>query len=409
MRTERLRVNLAPPVLEDAVEVGVGPTSTTDALDVEPEAKPAEEPLEDPIPGTPEANSTKLRWLGRIIFVILVVGGAVVASLYLYGDTPEAATSGPVAALAPEHSVLVAVTDTNGRAGSIVLLTGDSDGQRTVLVVPPAMTMQLPGYGDGQLRHATAIEGPDLLELAVINELGIRVDRTVTLTRDDFVASVGPFRVDVPQAFLVEAPDGGSVAVAAGSDVFVPETAATLLLSQGESSPLEWLQRQQAVWSSYSGAVTADPAGFESAVPAAAGLPALMQDATVGLFPVSRIGAGSTELYVVDRDAGFYRDRVAFLSLGPERPRVEILNGTDRVSVSRPIAGLLIRNGYQLVKTDNADRATHEESLVIAQGVWSQDAAVKATELLGTGELVVERSGSDVVDVSIIVGSDLLP
>ena len=46
-------------------------------------------------------------------------------------------------------------------------------------------------------------------------------------------------------------------------------------------------------------------------------------------------------------------------------------------------------------------------TLVIAQGVPNQQAALDVVTELGVGDIVVETTGSSVVDVSIIVGRDL--
>ena len=73
------------------------------------------------------------------------------------------------------------------------------------------------------------------------------------------------------------------------------------------------------------------------------------------------------------------------------------------------MAEALIESGYRVVFTDNAERQDFTISRVIAQGSDHQEAAVAVQRLLGTGEVFLEqRQPSGVVDLTIIVGSDLV-
>lgn len=358
------------------------------------------------IPHAEKHSPVRRKWAFRFVVVASIVAAAVAVSLALYDDPAESGAPPPVAAQIDEISVLVAVAGPDGAAESIALIVGDAQANRAMYIMPPALSMQLPGYGEGRLRAATLIEGPDLLQLALINELGIRIDRTVVINRDDWAGAVGPFRVDVPQPFVVSRDDGAVVAVGAGSDVFVPDTAATLLLTRGEATPLEWLQRQRAVWAGFVAAVADSPEGLNSAVPLLADITPGFGSMTVGVLPVDRVGAGDVDVYVVDREGTFFADKLDFLALAPDRPRVEVLNGTRGVGVTRPVAGLLIESGYKLIKTGNA-ADVYSTTLVIAQGARNQAPATDVVRRLGAGEMVVEQPGSGVVDVSIIVGTDL--
>jgi hypothetical protein len=101
--------------------------------------------------------------------------------------------------------------------------------------------------------------------------------------------------------------------------------------------------------------------------------------------------------------------RLGHLRLGDEpRPRVEVLNGNGRIQATRPIVEVLVRNGFRIVRTDNADRFDFPATLVIAQRGDARPAAERIVALLGVGSLQLEgTSPSGVVDVSIIVGLDV--
>ena len=100
---------------------------------------------------------------------------------------------------------------------------------------------------------------------------------------------------------------------------------------------------------------------------------------------------------------------LAFLQLAPEsRVRVEVLNGNGLIDTTQPVAALLVEAGFRVVLTDNADRSDYETTLLIAQTLTNQNAAVEARDLLGIGDVSVEvRQPSGVVDLTIIVGQDL--
>jgi hypothetical protein len=132
----------------------------------------------------------------------------------------------------------------------------------------------------------------------------------------------------------------------------------------------------------------------------------------VTLLPVVAVSAAGVEDgFKVDPEAasGFVASRLGHLLLAEgERPRVEILNGNGRILTTRTVATTLIRAGFRVVNTDNADSFDYEESLVVAQGREHQADAERVLSILGRGSLLLElRAPSGVVDVSIIVGQDL--
>jgi hypothetical protein len=129
------------------------------------------------------------------------------------------------------------------------------------------------------------------------------------------------------------------------------------------------------------------------------------------VIPVTRISLSGGEGFLVSNEAAdtFIADRLSHLVLREgERPRAEVLNGNGQTQATRLVAESLVNRGFRVIKTDNADAFTYEESQVIAQGRENRGAAEEALALLGTGELVLElRAPSGVVDISIIVGLDI--
>jgi len=340
---------------------------------------------------------------------LLMLGGAVAFSWWQTRDDAPVEAVPPPAVVGDTRSVLLVVEGADGRATSLALFVSDGVDDHRLLVAPPDLTMQIPGYGDGSLREAQAIEDAALVRLALVNELGVRIDETITLGPGEIEAMlVEAVRVDLPNAFIVNTPQGEVVSASAGSDVFVPGTAETLLVTQGADSPLEWLQRQRAVWEAIARQVSAAPGTAVAVAPGFDTISRPLGQAVVSVLPVDRVGVGISELYVVSRNADLLNQRIAFLALSDvARPRVEILNATSLPGVTRPLAEVLIESGFRIIKTDNAEERFREETLIIAQGVPNQQAALDTQTLLGAGDVVVDSSGSGVVDVSIIVGRDI--
>jgi hypothetical protein len=305
--------------------------------------------------------------------------------------------------------VLIVVGGEDGRATSVALFTSDGDDQHRILVAPRDLTMQIPGYGEGSVGDALLIEDANLVRLALINEIGIRIDSTITLAPGQVAEMLGDaVRVDLPDPFIINTRDGEIVSASAGSDVFVPDTVETLLMTQGADTPLDWLQRQRAVWEALARQVSAAPDPAVAISPAFAALAETFGEAIVSVLPVDRVGVGISELYVVARDSEVLTDRVSFLALSEtDRPRIEILNATIYPAVTRPLAAKLVEEGFRIIKTDNAEERFRTDTLIIAQGVSGQQAALDAQSLLGGGDVVVQSAGSGVVDVSIIVGRDI--
>lgn len=376
------------------------PESDLDAPPVTPATE--RRPITSRGPGRPKQSRKSL--LLASIFAVALVAATVLWTWLASRDdsTGETAAAG---AAGTKTSTLLVVADGEGRAVSLALSLDDGAGSRSLFVMPPSLSIQLPGYGDGLLADASLIGGANLAELALINELGISVDRTLIIPSAEISSLVRePLRLTLSSPFIVETSNGGLVTAGSGSDVFVPDTVETLLVTQGSDSVLAWLQRQRAVWDALAGLLAENPS-FGSAVSGIEELAPSFSDALVTVLPIDQIAG---EFYVLARSGDLFAQRIApFAVSTADRPRVELLNGTRVPGVTGPLAETLIRSGFRVVKTDNAQLETQRTTLVIAQGVASQQAALDAARELGVGEVVVETTGSNVVDVSIIVGRDL--
>ena len=355
-----------------------------------------------------------------ITVALLTVWTAVVLSWWLGQRASEDVPDVPVAEVPPEGvGALFAVVDADGWVRSLTLLAAsDEAGDRAVLF-HPSLLVTLPGFGENLLSNAVRFDEDDLLGIAVANLMGIRIDEVIVWTEDDIAEAIeSTIVIDLPQPLIVA--DGTAQVVIAGKGPIGRDgpSIARLLTDQGLGTELDLLQRQGAVWEALLGQLASDDVTVERLVggQGSAARASLVGTATgepvLTVVPATRIEpTGDEERYQLDGvdAAQFVSQHLQYLQLAPEpRIRIEVLNGNGLIGTTRPVAALLVRAGFRVVVTDNADRSDFESTLVIAQGRDFQQAALDAREILGIGEVSVEiLQPSGVVDLTIIVGQDL--
>lgn len=315
-------------------------------------------------------------------------------------------------------SVLVVVGRQEGDAAFALLAVGP-DGEASVVVLPQDLLLAVPGFGEFRLVDALVFEGPDLAALSVTNQFGIRIDSVATVGQEELAGGLpAQMQLDLVSPFFEASADGVTRVLDAGPVSVDGPMIERLLTVAGAGDEFEWMQRQGAAWNAILAGVGADP-GVADAVmgegSAAADLLLTVagnDDTKVATVPVTgaQSSMGVDALVPSSGQADdFVANRLDHLLLKPEgRPRVEILNGNGRIGTTATVASVLIRHGFKVIRTDNAENFDFAETLVVAQGDDAEQAAREITELLGRGLLFLEvRAPSGVVDVSIIVGKDI--
>jgi hypothetical protein len=290
-----------------------------------------------------------------------------------------------------------------------------------LIILPQRLLVQVPGFGEFSVAQAFGFGGPDLAELALANELGIRIDDRADLPAGGLAEVTAGLVVDVPVELFVTGDDGSRRLIAAGAQRLAADLVELLLVEQGEGDVFDWLLRQEAVWSGLMDAAADDPA-IGTALASAAGDPgaaaevvaAIASAGSIESLPLDRVAMGAGEsafVLATDRYAAYRADELSHLVVGEgARPRVEILNGNGVAGSGVPPAEILVGEGFYVFRSGNADRFDYETSLVIAQGGDAVAAARRAADALGISEVLLEGTApSGVVDVSIIVATDLAP
>lgn len=89
-----------------------------------------------------------------------------------------------------------------------------------------------------------------------------------------------------------------------------------------------------------------------------------------------------------------------------DRARVQVLNGTGVPGLARQVQPLLAQAGAVVSLTGNADRFDYAVSQVVFYRDEDLDEARAVQRALGVGEVVRSLVALDVVDVTVVVGTD---
>lgn len=338
-----------------------------------------------------------------------------------------------IAAALPQREIEERTDLSGSRSALVVLGSGPGDcafalvaaspeGSLTLTLLPQTLLGVVPGYGEFTLAEALAFEGPDLVALTVINELGVRLDEVLVLAPGGLARALpGIVAVDLTVPLFVT-DDGGLLQVlGTGPQQLSPPAVEMLLVTGGAGDAFEWLQRQGAAWRGILAVVATDPTvadRLSSSLPSGgvevANLllaAATAENLLLGALPVERTVTVTGEALALSAGAAteFVPARLGhLLLLEGERPRVEVLNGNGRIGATRVVAEAVVRRGFRVVRTDNADRFDYATTLVIAQGADSQEAARRVAGIVGAAVVYLEEAApSLVVEVSIIVGLDI--
>jgi LytR cell envelope-related transcriptional attenuator len=364
--------------------------------------------------------------LWTLLFLVALVGAAFPWLTDRWNEwsttlQDEAANVAPVvpgvAVLGDSSSLLIVVEDSEGAAASIVLGSVAEDGKPVFVIIPNSIFTLLPGFGEFRISETTRFEDEQLTRVTVENFLGARIDNVLVLRPGVVAAALAsPVEVDVSSALSLRDDSGSSrVVFDAGPQTLDGSQVETLLLIRGEGDLLAWTERQSSAWEAILAEVRRRPGVAEALAGVgvkAEVLVALAQEPRVVLVPAVPVATGSAgegfTLSGADAE-DFVTSRIPSLKLFDEpRPRVELLNGNGQIQATRSVAEALIRNGFRVVRTDNADNFDFEKTVVVAQGRSQQRSAEAVARILAVSEVLLELdTPSGVVDISIIVGQDI--
>ena len=371
-----------------------------------------------------------LGFLLRLVLVVLLLVGAVIALALLLTPTREA--------------VLVLGSDARpdelrrgqiGRTDTLLLLVADRATPKVAMVsVPRDLWVSIPGHGQERINTAFELGGPQAAKQTVSNVLAQRVDRYAVIGLQgvrDIVDAVGGVEITVAQAIYDDeypTDDYGVqvVNIPAGRQRMDGDTALKYARTRHQDSDFGRIARQQQVLSAVRTALL-NPANWPR-IPAV--VVAVNHSLRTDLNPLDGMAiaaaivrhAGEPERLVVDTtlvtpvtgEGGAFllepkpelKSAVArFLGVGPSTASIEVLNGAGVAGLAARAADRLIQRGYLVVSVGDAPDP-HAQSVILAKPGGRGAAEQVALALNIPLARVTERGNSGIADIQVILGPD---
>jgi hypothetical protein len=260
--------------------------------------------------------------------------------------------------MAKENLLVIGVKDKE--ATGFVALKAERAGKRVLGInIPDGAFVEVPGQGYesiGDSYHA----GPEISKDAVSNFLSVPFERYVAVDAEVFQAMV------------------------TGQDV-------TQILSRALSTDLTTAEKK-------------DLGEFFAKVPST--------EVWIVPMPVKPIAVGSERYFEPQRaeiaDLVLQWWNVRFENQ-QQAPRVAIYNGVGTPGVAGKAAQQLIRRGYRVVDSKNADNFGYAKTRILLYHGTQADAVGVQEALGGVGEIFVQSAPQNVADIIVIVGADYVP
>lgn len=308
-------------------------------------------------------------------------------------------------------------------AATFLALGGGEAGGGLVVFVPLDTEVAAPAYGVNSLRRAYDVvakrpgEARERLASQVGRLLNVGVDEVIDLGTagwSQLVGPVAPLRIQNPDPV-----DVGGVEVPAGPASLGAEQVAGYLAAGGDGeSDLNRLNRHQVVWSAWLDQVAAS--GKADAVPgeSEAGIGRFARELAKGpvtytTLPVNTIDDGAGALFRVDRDAvnALVTDTVPspLAAVPGSRFNVRLLNGVSADAIPADLVRQIVGLGGSVTILGNGPQFdTEQTTIVYADPARKVLAEVLLKALGGTGKARLDREAPDTIDLTIVLGRDIL-
>lgn len=449
----------AAAVAAAAVAAPAGSTTATATIDAPPVAEPAAAvPLAEPaVAPEPEAPLTgraarkaakRARisppphppWWRRVAFAMamIVFVGAIPVLGYVGSQVLKDSKAGSFtgsslaptdpgfeAQVEPTPTALAIQYDDQGvPVGLTFMALAGSDGGGTVIFIPVETEVAVPRFGIGNLKLAWESApkdepgaGQERLTSQVAQLLNVGITETVELDNaswDQLTAPVGPLNVENPDALDL----GFGVTIPSGQTE-VPSNLVGQYLAKslpGESD-VNRMVRHEALWRAWLQQVadSTDPAAVPGET--ASGIGAFARALADGpidfqTLPVER-DPEVDNLYVVDKTAmkRMITDAVASPTAATPGSRftVRLLNGVSADALPGEVVREIVGRGGAVTILGNGPEFGREETEIVYNDPANEDVAeLVATSLGATGKVRLDREAPDTVDLTIVLGSDIL-
>ncbi len=307
--------------------------------------------------------------------------------------------------------------------GVTFLSAAGGDGGGSVIFVPLDTEVSEPSYGVDRLRTAYDVvaDRPALARERLASQVGrllnVGVDEIIDLDNagwEQLVTPVGPLTIDNPDEIDL----GYGQVIPSGQATLTPELTGPYLAAtiEGESD-LNRMARHEAVWSAWldqlaeSGQAEAVPgestAGISKFAKALAGGPVTFDTLPVNTIP------GLSPLFRIDKPAVDELITQTVASPTPAVPgsrfTVRLLNGVSPAAIPADLVRQIVGRGGAVTVLGNGPQFDTEETTIVYANPEDEDvAALVAASLGATGKVRLDREAPDTVDLTIVLGKDLL-
>jgi hypothetical protein len=356
------------------------------------------------------------------IVIVAIVAGLIAASLGSSRDpsaralSPSPTTTGPKPVAA--RSVLIAHVAKNHTLDLLAVAGFDAGGKiGSVVFVPTATLVEVPSFDSEALLNVPQLGSSSLLATTVANALGLHFHEVIVVGNDrlaDLLAPASHLDVNFDQPVQVN-DDAGTLAFTAGHARISSADATRLLIGPTTGGGLEHLVAVQAVLQGWFARLR-EPRVADATVKASwltRSLVALAH-AHVGFdtLPVDTLSSGSVTRYELQQPAArtLLRSDFPYAVIGTgARPRVEILNGTGAVALTQAVAAKIVPAGGEITLTGNVPGFGVHHTSVVYYRPDDLPAARRVAAALGVGSVALGNVPLDVVDLTVVVGSDFHP
>jgi len=311
------------------------------------------------------------------------------------GSSPTASDSTGLQGRGPSKLLAFSVT---GAPNALLAVVGIGGGQPPAgLVLPPGMTVIVPGQGETPTEQVQALPG-DSMRISLSNAVGVWVPHYAVMNLNGFgdtIDRIGGLTVNLPDVYTV----GGSV-LGPGRTHMSGNQVVTFLYEKAEDTALRWSSVLQAFLKAAPAVPRSDLVETDDAAAVAAVLGAA-SGAEVQVAPTKVVGA--TAIIPAQPD---FDELVGRLFGTPIPVRAFVQNGSGIPGIGEAVARDLLPQGFRIVLTGNAESFNHDTTLITAIGADHLDDANRARSALGVGAVRVSQVPSGLADVTIVVGRD---
>jgi hypothetical protein len=284
-----------------------------------------------------------------------------------------------------------------GAPNALLATIGTGGGNETAaLIVPPGLTVVMPGAGEMPSEQVGALDGPSM-QIGVSNVVGTWNEHYAVMDLDrlgGLVDRIGGLNADLQDIYSV-----GNDVLGPGETHLTGAQVIALLHERADDTAARWADVLGALLAAQPNISPTDLSDTDDQAAAADILSS--GQARIEIMPTQTVGG--TAVIAAQPDL----DTLVTELFGTEPPvRAEVRNGSGEPGVGTAVGALLIPAGFRIVLSENADTFDHQVTEVIANGSENEKDAQDAQKALGVGKVIVSQVPSGLADVTVIVGHD---